>query len=80
VATAGLGIAQPDSGRRAYRDGWWLVPRSESPWDFSATGSYGQYLYISPQFDVVVVRTGASRGGWHDDEWLALFAFIAERL
>lgn len=80
LSDAEVRISEPDSGQRVYRNGWWLVPRSESPWDFSATGSLGQYLYISPQSDVVIVRTGVSRGGWHDDEWLALFTFIAQQL
>ena len=67
-------------GARPYSNGWWLVPRGEGHWDFSATGSYGQYVYVSPKDDVVIVRTGESRGAWNDDQWLELFAFVAERL
>ena len=69
-----------DDSARPYRNGWWQVPRVQGKSDFSATGSYGQYLYVSPEFDVVIVRTGVSRGGWNDDKWLALFSFIAQNL
>ncbi len=65
---------------RPYRNGWWLVARDGAPGDFSATGSYGQYLYVSADSDVVIVRMGVSRGGWNDDQWFDLFAFVARGL
>jgi CubicO group peptidase (beta-lactamase class C family) len=63
-----------------YRAGWWIVPRSEGPSDFCAIGHFGQFIYISPQFDVVFVRNGPGRGNFGDRDWTELFHFAAERL
>ncbi|MFK7887475.1 MAG: serine hydrolase domain-containing protein [Gammaproteobacteria bacterium] len=80
LSDADSATLEQDTGSRPYRHGWWLVPQPTGAWDFSATGSYGQYVYISPESDVVIVRTGVSRGDWDDDQWIALFSFIAARL
>ncbi|NNE33788.1 MAG: serine hydrolase, partial [Rhodothermales bacterium] len=63
-----------------YRLGWWIVPRPEGPPDFCAIGRDGQFVYVSPQHDAVIVRTGPGRGDWGDRDWTALFYFLAERL
>jgi CubicO group peptidase (beta-lactamase class C family) len=63
-----------------YRGGWWIIPRPEGPSDFSAIGRYGQFIYVSPQHDVVCIRTGPDRGDWGDFDWTELFYFAAERL
>ena len=64
----------------AYRGGWWIVPRPEGLPDFTAIGRYGQFVYVSPQHDVVVVRTGPGRGQWRDSDWTELFYSLAEQL
>jgi CubicO group peptidase (beta-lactamase class C family) len=63
-----------------YRLGWWVVPRAEGPSDFCAIGHFGQFIYVSPQFDTVFVRNGPGRGEWGDRDWTELFYFAAERL
>jgi CubicO group peptidase (beta-lactamase class C family) len=63
-----------------YRAGWWIVPRPEGPSDFCAIGRYGQFIYVSPQHDVVFVRNGPGRGSWGDRDWTELFYFVAEQL
>jgi CubicO group peptidase (beta-lactamase class C family) len=63
-----------------YRLGWWMVPRPDGPWDFCAIGHFGQFIYVSPQFDAVFVRNGPGRGAWGDRDWTELFYFAAERL
>lgn len=69
-----------DGRRWAYRAGWWIVPRPEGPSDYCAIGHFGQFIYISPQFDTVVIRNGPGRGEWGDRDWTALFYFLAERM
>ena len=63
-----------------YRAGWWIVPRPEGPSDFTGIGHFGQFIYVSPQYDAVFVRTGPGRGSWGDRDWTELFYFAAERL
>jgi CubicO group peptidase (beta-lactamase class C family) len=63
-----------------YKAGWWIVPRPEGPSDYCAIGRYGQLLYVSPQYNVVFVRTGPGRGDWSDRDWTELFYSVAQRL
>ncbi len=63
-----------------YRAGWWIVPRPEGPSDFCAIGRFGQFIYVSPRYGAVFVRTGPGRGDWGDRDWTELFYFAAERL
>lgn len=42
---------------------------------FIANGNLGQYLYISPSRNIVIVRTGNGWGGF--DHWLRLFAGVS---
>lgn len=63
-----------------YRAGWWIVPRADGPADFCAIGRFGQFVYVSPRYDVVFVRTGPGRGDVGDFDWTELFFFAAERL
>ncbi len=69
-----------DGRRWGYRAGWWIVPRPEGRSDFAAIGHFGQFIYVSPQFDTVFVRNGPGRGDWGDRDWTALFYATAERL
>jgi len=38
---------------------WWIPPNSEG--EYFAVGIYGQYIYIDPKADIVVVKTAANR-------------------
>ncbi len=63
---------------------WWIPPNSQGA--YFAVGIYGQYIYIDPQADVIVVKTAANRK-FRDDgqsgkliklENIAIFRAIAE--
>ena len=58
----------------SYSDGWWL-PHKGSRGDFSAIGVYGQYIYISPKNQTVIVKF--SDHGVEEDEALTVAAFDA---
>ncbi len=55
-----------------YQYQWWLV--SENGGDFTAMGHLGQFVYVNPDADVIIVRLGNSRGGLEWDQWLTIFA------
>jgi CubicO group peptidase (beta-lactamase class C family) len=56
---------------------WWIDGRR--PDRFYALGNYGQYIYVDPRADVVVVRLG-SDWGFGNEAWLATFRAIADQL
>jgi CubicO group peptidase (beta-lactamase class C family) len=60
-----------------YRYFWWLDP--ERPDRFYALGKYGQYIYVAPDADTVVVRFGRN-SGVSSTTWLATFREIANQL
>jgi CubicO group peptidase (beta-lactamase class C family) len=68
--------APPDPGYYAnYRYFWWLDP--DWPGRFYALGKYGQYVYVAPDADTVVVRFGRS-SGVTSTTWLATFRDVAD--
>jgi CubicO group peptidase (beta-lactamase class C family) len=56
---------------------WWLDV--ERPGRFYAMGKYGQYIYVAPDADAVVVRLGRD-WGVTNVEWLATFREISDQL
>jgi CubicO group peptidase (beta-lactamase class C family) len=60
-----------------YRYFWWLDV--ERPGRFYAAGKYGQYIYVAPDADVVVVRLGSS-SGVSNVTWLATLRDVADQL
>ena len=51
----------------------------ERPGRFYALGKYGQYIYVAPDADAVVVRFGRD-WGLGNTTWLATFRDIADQL
>lgn len=43
-------------------------------------GHLGQYIYLSPKNNIVIVRTGTSQGNLNDAEFLQLFYDAAQAL
>jgi CubicO group peptidase (beta-lactamase class C family) len=55
---------------------WWIDV--ERPGRFYALGNFGQYIYVAPDADTVIVRNG-SDWGVDNDTWLATLRAIADR-
>ena len=67
--------AQPAAGvPRAYIFGWW--PASARGTDFMAAGKDGQFLYIAPAHDAIVVRLGRSTDLGRS-QWVRVFDTLA---
>jgi CubicO group peptidase (beta-lactamase class C family) len=58
-----------------YGYAWWLA--SKEAGDYLALGKDGQYIYVNPQFDTVIVRLGWSQGELPTSKWLKLFQSVA---
>ncbi len=53
---------------------WWLA--SEEDGDFFALGKDGQFLYVNPAKNVLIVRLGWSSGNLLSSQWIRLFQEI----
>jgi hypothetical protein len=53
---------------------WWGLQRADENYDFSAIGNHGQFIYVSPQSNLIIVRFGESFGEFGKaDSWVELF-------
>jgi CubicO group peptidase (beta-lactamase class C family) len=65
-------------GRGYYQYMWWGMARAKGAGDFCAEGDKGQFIYISPQKNLVIVRNGIEDGlSWSG--WLQLFYRFASQ-
>jgi len=62
-----------------YKYFWWGDQRPDAKSDFHAAGNRGQYIYVSPERNVVIVRTGFDYGV-PTGRWLSLFRRLADNL
>ncbi len=62
------------SGVRYYKYQWWMPTPYTG--DYMAQGLLGQYIYVNPAHDVVIVRLG--RGEGKNAPWARLFRSLAE--
>ena len=60
-------------GRGFYSLYWWGIQRDDG-YDYAAVGNHGQYIYISPKSNLIIVRHGERYGR---EGWLQLFYSIA---
>ena len=64
-----------------YQYMWYGLAREDGPDDFFAAGNHGQYIYISPQADLVIIRNGESYGsGLKYFDWIEIFYNFATEL
>lgn len=57
---------------------WWLASPDEG--DYLALGKDGQYLYVNPLRQVIIVRLGRSSGGLRTGQWLSIFTTLAREI
>jgi len=69
------------NGQGYYKYMWWGLQRDAHTYDFIAWGNKGQYIYVSPQKNLIVLRFGESYGEFGGSHgWLDLFHRFASNL
>jgi CubicO group peptidase (beta-lactamase class C family) len=64
---------------RDYQYFWWVnTPNGKK--HFSAQGNYGQYIYVAPEKDLVIVRLGKEEGEQGYGYWTDLFDELSTKL
>jgi CubicO group peptidase (beta-lactamase class C family) len=61
-----------------YQYQWWLVSRENG--DYMAAGHLGQYVYVNPLKQLIIVRLGKSSGGLRSAGWKELFVSLSARV
>jgi len=62
-----------------YQYFWWVnTPNGKN--HFSAQGNYGQYIYVAPEEDLVIVRLGKEEGEKGYGYWTDLFEELSTKL
>ncbi len=56
---------------------WWVRPSADHAPSYYAEGRFGQFIYVIPHLNLVMVRTGADDG---DVSWPSVFERIARRI
>lgn len=74
AATAADSTTDPNDG---YQYLWWIDAEQQER--FYALGNLGQYIYVAPDANAVIVRSG-SDWGVENPEWLGIFRALADEL
>ena len=61
-----------------YQYGWWIMSKQYK--DYRAEGILGQFIYVNPVKNVIIVRLGENRGGLSWKEWKEVFVDLAENV
>ena len=61
-------------GQGYYKYMWWGIQRDTKNYDFIAEGNHGQFIYISPYKNLIILRFGESYGSFYGSKgWLDMF-------
>ena len=62
------------NGQGYYKYMWWGIQRDEKSYDFMALGNHGQFIYISPYKNLIILRFGESYGEFGRAQgWVEMF-------
>jgi CubicO group peptidase (beta-lactamase class C family) len=65
-------------GEGHYKYMWYSLVRDRNVYDFAAEGDKGQYIYVSPMKNLVIVRNGI-KYGIPSDQWFHMFYDFASQ-
>jgi len=52
---------------------WWTLPDGTSNPSIMANGNMGQFIFINPKTNFIIVRNGLKNGKFYDDDWTEIF-------
>ncbi|MDX1812109.1 MAG: serine hydrolase [Gammaproteobacteria bacterium] len=67
-----------EGSKKIYQLGWWIM--SPESGDYRAEGVRGQFLYINPEKNLIIVRLGKNRGGLEWITWKNFFSYFARHI
>lgn len=76
----GVDYVYGDPTQWTYSYFWWGIPEQKTASDFMGIGNMGQYIYVSPRSNTIIVRNGNETDAYGDAEWIGIFHEIANRL
>lgn len=79
TTTARDTIAFRSGQRWGYGRMWWMVISDSAPPHPFANGRFGQFIYLCPVSDMIIIRHGLSPDNWDDDDWTALFYALCSK-
>lgn len=68
------------NGGWGYSYMWWSIPQEERNAEIFANGRYGQFIYISPDTGVIIIRHGLRGAHLGDYDWTRIFSAYAESI
>ena len=69
---------QPDrTGGWGYGYFWWSVPQEDQEAKIFGNGRFGQFLYVSPDSNTIIIRHGLRGGDVGDYDWTDIFGHIS---
>ena len=70
---------QEDFGTISHERYWWRIAAPDGSYAYCAAGNHGQFIFVSPEDQLIVVRNG-ERYGIELFEWLEVFSRLANDL
>lgn len=68
------------NGQGYYKYMWWGIQRDQQTYDFMALGNHGQFIYISPPKNLIILRFGESYGEFGGSQgWVDMFYEFASQ-
>ena len=56
---------------------WWGLRKTETDFDFSANGHFGQRIYVAPSKNILILRFGTKSG---DIDWTSFISTLVEKM
>ncbi len=58
---------------------WWTLPDNTINPSIMANGHMGQFIFINPKTNYIIIRNGLKKGEFYDDDWAEIFKEYTKR-
>ncbi len=63
-----------------YGHSWWSLPDGSQKPSIMANGHMGQFIFINPKTNYIIIRNGLKVGKYYDDDWAEIFKSYTQEL